>query len=84
MKAILLFFVAVLSVVPAYACPVCEKQQPRLLQGISHGAGPQGAWDYVLVWATVIMVLLTLFYTAKWLIKPGEESGDHIKRAFLN
>lgn len=66
------------------ACPVCEKQQPKLLQGISHGTGPQSNWDYALVWATVLIVALTLFYSIKWLIKPGEKSDEHIKRAFLN
>lgn len=84
MKTILLSVITFLISMAAYACPVCEKQQPKLLKGISHGTGPQSNLDYVLVWATVIIVALTLFYSVKWLLKPGEKSDEHIKRAFLN
>jgi hypothetical protein len=84
MKTILLSLIAFLSSIAAFACPVCEKQQPKLLQGISHGTGPQSSWDYGVVWVTVLIVVLTLFYTLKWLIRPGEEDNQHIKRAFLN
>lgn len=67
-----------------YACPVCDKQQPKFLRGISHGTGPQNNWDYVIVWVTVAIVLFTLFYTIKWLIRPGEKDNNHIKRTVLN
>jgi hypothetical protein len=66
------------------ACPVCEKQQPKLLKGIAHGAGPQSNWDYVIVWATAFIVLVTLVYTIKWIAKPGEKNASHIKRTVLN
>lgn len=81
-KLILLFFFLTIS--GADACPVCEKQQPKILQGITHGTGPESNWDYVIVGAAVLVVLLTLFYTLKWLFRPGEEGDNHIKRAFLN
>jgi hypothetical protein len=84
MKAKLLLLILFLNGIAAAACPVCERQQPALLQGISHGTGPQSNWDYALVGATVILVLVTLFYSVKWLIKPGEAGDRHIKRAFLN
>lgn len=85
MKAKMLLITALfLQSAAAYACPVCEKQQPKLLQGISHGTGPQSNWDYVIVWAAAIIVLLTLFYTVKWLIKPGEKDNNHIKRTVIN
>ena len=67
-----------------YACPACEKQQPKLLKGITHGAGPDGNWDYVIVAIVVIIVLFTLFFSVKWLIRPGEQSQSHIKRLILN
>lgn len=63
----------------ALACPACEKQQPKILRGITHGAGPESNWDYVIVWATVLIVVLTLWFSVKWLIRPGEKSGQHIK-----
>ena len=68
----------------AFACPVCEKQQPKVLRGITHGAGPQSKWDYVIVWVGVIIVLLTLYFSVKWVFKPGEKSENHIKQLIVN
>mgnify|MGYP001551285746 CR=1 FL=1 len=68
----------------ALACPACEAQQPKILRGITHGAGPSGKWDYFIVWVAVVIVLFTLFYSVKWLIRPGEKSPEHIKRMILN
>lgn len=66
------------------ACPTCEIAQPRYLRGITHGTGPQSNWDYVITWAMILIVLFTLFFSVKWLIRPGEKSNDHIKRFILN
>ena len=66
------------------ACPVCEKQQPKILRGIAHGAGPESNWDYVIIWTAVVIVVFTLFFSIKWLIRPGEKSSTHIKRFILN
>ncbi len=82
-KSLSIIFLLILRIA-AIACPACEKKQPKILAGITHGAGPDSNWDYVIVWATVLIVLATLFYTVKWLIKPGENSGNHIKRTVLN
>lgn len=68
----------------AAACTVCEKQQPKLLKGITHGTGPESKWDYVIVLVMTVIVLLTLFYTIKWLVNPGEKSDNHIKMFILN
>ena len=84
MKKLLLTLFTTLLSLAAFACPVCEKQQPKVLQGISHGAGPQSDWDYVLVWATVVVVALCLFFSVKWLVRPGEKGSDHIKRTVLD
>jgi hypothetical protein len=65
-------------------CPACEEAQPRILRGITHGAGPQSQWDYLIVWVTVIITVLTLYYSVKWLIRPGEKSDNHIKNFILN
>lgn len=67
----------------AFACSVCEKQQPKMLQGITHGTGPQSDWDYVIIWAVAIIVVATLFFSVKWLVWPGEKSPAHIKRLVL-
>lgn len=66
------------------ACPVCERNQPKILRGITHGAGPESNWDYLIVWTTVLIVLATLFFSIKWILKPGEKSEQHIKRFILN
>ena len=83
MKKTLLIILLIMIKVAAIACPACEKQ-PKILAGITHGSGPDSNWDYVIVWATVLIVLATLFYTIKWLIMPGESSYNHIKRTVLN
>lgn len=77
---LILFF---LANTVAFACSVCEKQQPEMLRGITHGTGPQSNWDYVIIWAIAIIVAATLFFSIKWLIWPGEKSGSHIKRTIL-
>ncbi len=66
------------------ACPMCEANQPKVLKGITHGQGPASNWDYLIISVVAIIVVLTLFYSVKWLLKPGEKSGDHIKRFILN
>lgn len=66
------------------ACAVCESQQPKILQGIVHGAGPKSNWDYVTVWIMVIISIITLFYAIKWLINPQENDRTHIKYSILN
>lgn len=84
MKKTFLFILCSLPAIAAMACPACEKQQPKLLRGVTHGAGPSGPIDMILVWLMVGVVILTLFYSVKWLIKPGEKSPEHIKRFILN
>ncbi len=84
MKKVILFTIFILSQIIVLACPACEKQQPKLLKGITHGAGPGGNWDYVIVAIAVAIVLFTLFFSVKWLIRPGEQSQNHIKRLILN
>ena len=68
-----------------YACPVCERAKARAAFGnITHGAGPISNWDYVAVWIVVAAVLLSFFYSVKWLVKPAEKNLDHIKYSILN
>lgn len=83
-KGLILTLLLLCISVLVYACPVCDKQQPKVLQGISHGAGPDGNLDYAIVWLAVGIVLLSLFYTIKWMIRPGEKNNNHIKNTILN
>ncbi|MFV0607150.1 MAG: hypothetical protein ACK5NK_15065 [Niabella sp.] len=67
-----------------WACPVCEKQQPKITRGLTHGAGPQSNWDWVIITVITVITLLTLIYSLKFLIKPGEKNANHIKQLILN
>lgn len=73
-----------LSVQFISACPVCDQQQPAITQGLTHGAGPQSNWDWVIIGIVAVITVLTLVYSIKFLVKPGEKSSDHIKRSILN
>jgi p-aminobenzoyl-glutamate transporter AbgT len=67
-----------------FACDTCEKAQPKILRGITHGAGPESNWDYVIIGITAIIVTICAYITIVKLIKPKEDNKDHIKNAFLN
>ncbi len=82
-KAVLLASILVITTSVVMACPVCERQQPKILRGITHGAGPDSSWDYLIIWSTILIVLLTLYFSIKYLVRPGEKSSDHIKRTVL-
>jgi uncharacterized protein HemY len=84
MKKISLAFLLITLHTATLACEVCKRQQPKVLRGITHGAGPQSEWDYVIIVAMSIIVIITLFYSIKWLVRPGERNEDHIKNSILN
>ncbi len=69
---------------PVWACPVCDRNQPKILKGWIHAGGPNGILDYLPVIAMIILALIALYFSVKWLIKPGEKQDDHIKRTVLN
>lgn len=78
---IILFIMSMQIVV---ACPVCEKQQPQITQGLTHGSGPQSNWDWLIIAVIAAITLLTLIFSLKYLIKPGEKNSDHIKQSILS
>lgn len=67
-----------------FACPVCEKQQPKITQGLTHGAGPQSIWDWVIIAIITLITIFTFIFSLKYLIKPGEKNTNHIKQLILN
>ena len=79
--AFIIFFLAHISI---YACDACEKQQPEILRGITHGPGPQSNWDYLIVSVGAAIVVATFFFSIKWLLSPGEKGENHIKRTVLS
>lgn len=81
----LLTIVSIISTAPsALACEVCKQNQPKMLENITHGAGPQSDWDYVIIIVGVIIVTFTLVYSLKFLIKPQEKDPNHIKNMVVN
>ncbi len=82
-KTILILLSALFFQVAA-ACPVCEKQQPAITKGLTHGAGPQSSWDWVIIAIITAITVLTFIFSLKYLIKPKEKNANHIKRLILN
>ncbi len=68
------------------ACDVCGAGtvQPEFLREWTHGTTPNGNLDYVIVGAMLVIVLFTLVFSIKFLVRPGEKNSDHIKRIILN
>lgn len=84
MKKALVILISILATsYIAMGCPVCERNQPKALKGIVHGSGPESNWDYVGVSITGVIASLTLIFSVKWLIKPGEKNTNHIKYSIL-
>ena len=83
-KYLLTLLVILTANVAGWACPVCEKQQPKITQGLTHGAGPASNWDWVIIGVITLITVLTLIYSIKFLVKPGERNNDHIKQSILN
>ena len=76
---LILIFLTKLSV----ACPVCDKNQPAVTRGWTHGVGPSGIWDWVII---VVMVAITIFFllvSIKALVEPKENDTNHIKNSIL-
>ena len=69
---------------PLLACDVCQDQQPKILRNITHGAGPQGQIDYFIITSAVIIVSLTLIFSIKYLMKPGEKTPGHVKNNVID
>ncbi|MEO6314275.1 MAG: hypothetical protein ABIU63_02690 [Chitinophagaceae bacterium] len=84
MKKILMALCFVALQYAANGCPVCERNKANALLALTHGAGPDSQWDYVIVIVAIVIAIFTLFYSVKWLIKPNEKNQDHIKLFILN
>jgi hypothetical protein len=83
-KKYLLLLMLPFGAIDALACDACKKQQPKFLQNIAHGRGPDSQWDYLIVAVMVVITLYILIATIKCIIKPSEQNNQHIKRIILN
>ncbi len=66
------------------ACPICKKNQPKGFEDITHGQGPEGNIDYVIMYSAIIIVGYTLIMSVKYLVKPKEKEASHIKNFVVN
>lgn len=83
MKRIVIALVLAVGPIASFACEVCKKRQPKPLRGITHGAGPDSNWDYLIIALVAAIVVVSLVYSVKWLIRPGERDAAHIKNSIL-
>ena len=72
MKKLLILLLFLLPwALPVLACPVCEKNQPRGFAGITHGVGPQGPFDYVMLYGSIAIVVVTFVLFFRYLVRPN-------------
>ncbi|WP_370901524.1 hypothetical protein [Chryseobacterium gossypii] len=67
-----------------FACDACQLQQPEVTRNLTHGTGPDSNWDWFIVGVVILITVLALIFSVKYLINPGEKNRDHIKYDFLN
>jgi hypothetical protein len=69
---------------PVVACEACKKQQPKLLQGITHGSGPDSTWDYLIVSVMVVITVYSFYAMVKCMTKSRDKAHQSIKTIILN
>lgn len=67
-----------------FACEVCKRNQPEPLKGITHGVGPTGNIDYIIIGVASVIVGISLFLSIKYLVRPKEKDVGHIKNIVLD
>lgn len=68
----------------AWACDACKLQQPEITRDFTHGVGPRGQFDWIIVAVIAVIAVYTLIFSVKYLVKPGEKEADHIKNSIFN
>jgi len=84
MKKTILIVFFLINYLWASACGVCERSQPKIFRGITHGTGPQSNWDFVIIATITIIAILCLYLSIRYLYKPGEKNSGHIKNSIFN
>ena len=83
MKTKLATLIVFLVSFTSMACPLCDANQPKGFKSITHGLGPQGNIDYIIMYSAIIIVGYTLIMSLKYLLKPREDSKKHIKNLII-
>ncbi len=84
MKTKISTLVLLLLSATTFACDLCKKNQPKGFENITHGNGPQGNIDYIILSSAIIIVGYTFIMSIKYLVKPREKNQNHIKNLVLN
>ena len=71
------WFIALASLM---ACPVCDKRQPKGFAGITHGTGPESAFDYWMLYGSMAVVVLTLLLFVRFMIRPETRAMNRLKQ----
>lgn len=82
MKQLLLLFIILLLNSKSHAstmCDLCKAKQPKGFENITHGEGPEGNIDYIIMYSAILIVGYTLFMSIKYLANPKEKKESHIK-----
>ncbi|GAB0157743.1 hypothetical protein CHRYSEOSP005_30250 [Chryseobacterium sp. Alg-005] len=66
-----------------FACDACRLQQPNVTRNLTHGTGPESNWDWFIIIIVILITLVALGYSVKYLISPGEKEESHIKYSVL-
>jgi hypothetical protein len=67
---LLTLLATLLLALPALACPLCAKNQPKGFANITHGVGPGGPFDYVMLYGSIAVVVLTMGLFLRFLVRP--------------
>ena len=80
------FFISIAFLISelGFACELCKSKQPNGLENITHGKGPEGNLDFIIMYSAIIIVGFTFIMSVKYLIKPKERNKNHIKNLVLN
>ena len=65
------------------ACDLCKSHQPKGFENLTHGEGPQGNLDYLIMGVAIIIVGYTLTMSIKYLVRPKENETDHVKNLVI-
>lgn len=82
MKKVFFLLALLVMTLVVSACPTCSQQQPRILRGISHGAGPESNWDLLIVTAMALVVVATLFFPDCICGNPGSSPPPILRTEF--
>ncbi len=84
MSLIILMFCFINNSYALALCDLCKANQPKGLEDVTHGEGPEGNIDYIIMYAAIVIVGYTLVMSIKYLVKPKEKEREHIKNLVLD